>query len=175
MQIEELSSQASLELLARVQLGRLACAKDSQPYITPFYFAHHERYIYSFSTVGQKIEWMRSNPLVCVEADEIKSPQLWSSVIVFGRYEELPSSAEWQSTREMVRKLLMQRKIWWEPGFAKTIIHESVRPLTPVFFRIFMEQISGHRASLVTGNSGQERSSMVKSNKDNWWKKFFPR
>jgi uncharacterized protein len=174
VQIEELSSQASLELLARVRLGRLACAKESQPYITPFYFACHERYIYSFSTVGQKIEWMRSNPLVCAEADEIKSPQLWSSVIVFGRYEELPSSAEWQSTREMVRNLLTQREIWWEPGFAKTIIHESARPLAPVFFRIFIEQITGHRASLGTGSSGHEGST-IKSNKDNWWKKFFPR
>ena len=28
-------------------------------------------YLYSFSTVGQKIEWMRANPNVCVETDEV--------------------------------------------------------------------------------------------------------
>jgi nitroimidazol reductase NimA-like FMN-containing flavoprotein (pyridoxamine 5'-phosphate oxidase superfamily) len=33
------------------------------------------RYIYSLSTPGQKINWMQSNPFVCLEVDEIKSPQ----------------------------------------------------------------------------------------------------
>lgn len=37
MHIEELSRQASLDLLAQVRFGRLACAKQSQPYIVPFY------------------------------------------------------------------------------------------------------------------------------------------
>ena len=71
MKIEELGVQESMDLLARVQRGNLACAKDNQPYVTPFYFAFHKRFIYSFSTVGQKIEWIRANPLVCIEADEV--------------------------------------------------------------------------------------------------------
>jgi uncharacterized protein len=144
--IEELSRQASLDLLAQVRFGRLACAKQSQPYITPFYYAYYESHIYSFTTVGQKVEWMRANPLVCVEVDEVNSPQQWSSIVVLGRYEELTNSEEWQSTRETVHNLLVQREIWWEPGFAKTIIHGGARPLIPVFYRISVEQITGHRA-----------------------------
>jgi nitroimidazol reductase NimA-like FMN-containing flavoprotein (pyridoxamine 5'-phosphate oxidase superfamily) len=155
VQIEELSRQASLDLVARVRFGRLACAKQSQPYIIPFYYVCDEGHIYSFTTVGQKVEWMRENPLVCVEVDDIKSPQQWSSVIVFGRYEELPNSQEWQSTRERVHHLLTQREIWWEPGFAKTIVHGTTRPLVPVFYRIVVEQITGHRA-LPDGQSSEK-------------------
>ena len=88
MLIEELTRQASLDLLAGTRLGRLACARGPQPYVVPFYFAYHHNCLYSFSTVGQKIEWMRANPLVCVEADQVVSPHEWVSVIVFGRYEE---------------------------------------------------------------------------------------
>lgn len=156
MQIDELSGQASLDLLTQVRFGRLACANQSQPYITPFYYAYHEGCIYSFSTVGQKIEWMRANPLVCVEVDEIKNPQQWRSVIVFGRYEELPNSATWQSTREIARNLLTTRGIWWEPGFAKTILHGTARPLDPIFYRIVVEQITGHQASLGTDDAKQD-------------------
>lgn len=71
MLIQELTRQASLDLLARTHLGRLACTQGARPYVVPVYFAYHNGYLYSFSTVGQKIEWMRANPLVCVEADEV--------------------------------------------------------------------------------------------------------
>ena len=41
-----------------------------------------------------KVEWMRSNPLVCFEVDEVQNQNRWSSVIVFGRYEECPRVGE---------------------------------------------------------------------------------
>ena len=37
---------------------------------------------------------MRANPLVCVEWDEVTSFDHWISVIVYGRYEELPDASE---------------------------------------------------------------------------------
>jgi nitroimidazol reductase NimA-like FMN-containing flavoprotein (pyridoxamine 5'-phosphate oxidase superfamily) len=163
MQIVELSRHESLDLLARVRFGRLGCALDSQPYVTPFYYALHDSHIYSFATVGQKIQWMRANPLVCVEVDEIESPQKWSTVVVFGRYEEIPKTA--QETCEMVRNLLKQREIWWEPGFARTIVHAAVRPLVPVYFCISIEQITGHHASVDPEREEHPR-------KITWWEKL---
>jgi uncharacterized protein len=146
MRIEELSRHASLDFLSHSRFGRLGCAKDLQPYVTPFYFTYYDGCIHSFGTVGQKIEWMRANPLVCVEADEVISPQQWKSVIVFGRYEEWPNSPELQSVRERVQRLLGERTMWWEPGYARTILSGGERPLVPVFFRIFVEQVTGHQA-----------------------------
>ena len=146
--IEEMTTQASLDLLARTRLGRLACAQGAQPYVVPFYFAYQDYSLYSFTTVGQKIEWMRANPLVCVEADEVVSPQEWVSVIVLGCYEELPDTPEQQSEREFAWKLLQQYAMWWEPALAKTILHGAERPLVPAFYRINAVRITGHRATV---------------------------
>jgi nitroimidazol reductase NimA-like FMN-containing flavoprotein (pyridoxamine 5'-phosphate oxidase superfamily) len=45
------------------------------------------RQIYALSTVGQKIEWMRQNPKVCLQVDEIANQSEWMSVIANGTYE----------------------------------------------------------------------------------------
>jgi nitroimidazol reductase NimA-like FMN-containing flavoprotein (pyridoxamine 5'-phosphate oxidase superfamily) len=144
----KLTEQASVDLLARTRIGRLACAQGPQPYVVPFYFAYHHSHLYSFSTVGQKIEWMRENPLVCVEADEVVSTHEWMSVIVFGRYEELPDTPEWRSEREFAWKLLQQYAMWWEPAHAKTIGYGTERLLAPVFYRIYLARTTGRRATL---------------------------
>ena len=147
MLIQELTRQASLDLLTRAHLGRLACAKGAQPYIVPFYFTYFHDCLYSCCTVGQKIEWMRANPLVSVETDEIVNPRQWASVIVVGRYEELPDVPEWSFDREMAFQLLSKNALWWEPAYVKTILHGKERPLVPIFCRIHVVQITGHYAT----------------------------
>jgi len=143
MHIEELTRKASLHFLAGSRLGRLVYANQSQPYVTPFYFDYQDQWIYSFSTIGQKIEWLRANPLACVGVDDIASPQEWTSVVVFGRNEELAKitdgqapreipfgrheeptkSIDGQETRELAFKLLQQRQLWWEPGYTRTVVN----------------------------------------------------
>jgi nitroimidazol reductase NimA-like FMN-containing flavoprotein (pyridoxamine 5'-phosphate oxidase superfamily) len=146
MVIEEVSNQAATAFMKRTRFGRLACAQNDQPYVTPFYFAWHDGSLYSFSSVGQKICWMRANPLVCVEVDEIASPQQWISVVAFGRFEELPPDAAHQAERSLAHSLLQERPIWWEPGYARTVRCGKERPLELVYFRIHIHQISGHQA-----------------------------
>jgi nitroimidazol reductase NimA-like FMN-containing flavoprotein (pyridoxamine 5'-phosphate oxidase superfamily) len=62
MQIEEHSKEMSISLLTKLRFGRLACTKDSQPYVVPIFYAYYDGYIYSFSTLGRKVDWMRSTP-----------------------------------------------------------------------------------------------------------------
>ena len=147
VQIQEITKGESLSLLKGMRLGRLACSKDGQPYITPFYFDLSGDCLYSFSTVGQHVEWMRKNPLVCVETDRVVSPQDWLSIIIMGRYEELPDTPEWQRERTIAHELLQRNPDWWEPGYTKTIVHGTERPLVPVYFRIQMNEITGRRGS----------------------------
>jgi nitroimidazol reductase NimA-like FMN-containing flavoprotein (pyridoxamine 5'-phosphate oxidase superfamily) len=90
---------------------------------------------------------MRANPLVCVEMDEVVSSEEWVSVIIFGRYEELPNTPERKMERELAYELLKQKANWWEPGYAKTIIRGTARSLDPVYFRIQIVQITGHHAT----------------------------
>jgi uncharacterized protein len=145
--IQEMTRQASVDLLARVHLGKLACVQGSQPYVVPIYFAYNDNFLYSFTTVGQKIDWMRANPQVCVEAEEVASPQEWESVIVFGRYEELLDTPEYRHQRAVAHNLLQKKATWWEPGYAKTILHGTERPIVPVYYRIHIVQITGRSAT----------------------------
>ncbi len=168
MLIQELTRQASLDLLARTHLGRLACTQGARPYVVPVYFAYDNDYLYSFATVGQKIEWMRANQLVCVEVDEVVSQEQWVSVIVFGRYEELPDTPEWQGARTLAHTLLKRNAAWWEPAYVKTILRDTERPLVPVFYRIRGLQITGLRATPEPVRPANTRLPMTDSGEHGW-------
>lgn len=158
--IAELTTQESLGVLARTQLGRLACSKSTQPYVVPFYFAYQGKCLYSFSMPGQKIDWMRANPLVCVEADQMRREH-WTSVVVFGRYKELPDTEEMESERDLAVALLQKRPEWWQPGREK-IAPCCPAPVTastvaPVFYRIDIAKISGRRSGPGAVGAGAPR------------------
>ena len=146
MLIHEMTDEECIDALARFRCARLACARDNQPYVVPIYFTYHERHLYTFSTAGQKIEWMRANPRVCVEADEITSPVQWLSIVVFGHYEELPDTPEYKFKRNLAYGILRQRAMWWEPASVASPHHSAAEPSTPVFHRIDIAQVTGHRA-----------------------------
>jgi nitroimidazol reductase NimA-like FMN-containing flavoprotein (pyridoxamine 5'-phosphate oxidase superfamily) len=147
MLIHEMTNKECLDALARFRWGRLGCARDNQPYVVPIYVAYHERHLYTFSTAGQKIEWMRANPRVCVEADEITSPFQWLSVVVFGHYEELPDTPEYKFERNLAYEMLQQRAMWWEPAaYVASPHHSAADSLTPIFYRIHIDQVTGHHA-----------------------------
>ena len=146
MFIKDMTEHQCITELERVRFGRLACACDNHPYVLPFYFAYSERHLYSFATPGRKIEWMRINPFVCVEVDEVVSSQQWMSVIVFGRYEEMPDTPEWQGRRELAHDLLAQRSMWWQPGYAAGTHRGVPHALVPIYYRICIDSMTGHRA-----------------------------
>ncbi len=88
MQVGEMTQDACRAVLTRNTIGRLGCSLENQPYVVPICFAYEADYIYIFSTLGQKIEWMRANPKVCMEIDEITNRSQWVSVIAYGLYQE---------------------------------------------------------------------------------------
>ena len=146
MLIQSMTRQTSIELLARAKVGRLACAHEGQPYITPMSFIYDEGCLYSFSTVGRKITWMRANPLVCVETEELVNRREWATVIVLGRYEELLKTVN-DADRTLAYDLLQRRPMWWEPAYTKAVIQGKERPIEEgVFFRIRISEITGHQA-----------------------------
>ena len=166
MLIHELSRQASLDVLASTHLGRLACSQLMQPYIVPIHFAYQNNCLYSLSMPGQKIDWMRANPLVCVEADLMRREQ-WTTVIVFGRYEELSDTAEMRSERALALGLLRQRPGWWEPGSVK-IVQDGRDPApVPVYYRIEIVQITGRHATFEP-TAPDTRQSTANSARRGW-------
>src|SRR5579864_503089 len=122
--------------LSRQGLGRLACAHENRPYIVPIYFAYEPDHLYGFTTLGQKVEWMHSNPLVCVEVDEVLSHFRWSSVVVVGRYEELPDTLENREIRLQAQLRLEKRALWWQTAYAANQARSGARTADAVFYWI---------------------------------------
>jgi len=148
MIVSELSRQQCEGLLARLGFGRLACARENQPYIVPIYFASEPGCLYGFATTGQKIEWMRLNPVVCVEADEVLSDSEWASVVVRGRYEEFPDTPDYAERRKKAQSRLEKiRPLWWQSGFASAQMRQRVDRDQAIFYCIHVEQISGRHGS----------------------------
>ncbi len=148
MFIHEMSRAECNDALSHAKYGRLACAHGNQPYVLPLNFTFDgNSYLYCFTTLGQKVEWMRSNPLVCFEVDEINNHNHWYSVIVFGSYEELPDKPEFETARRHLQDCLQKRVMWWEPAYISQKHRDKPHSLTPIFFRIKIESITGHRAN----------------------------
>ena len=174
MRIVSLSPDECFAALAGTRLMRLGCAFQNQPYVVPIYVVHDQsssgaHYLYGFTTPGQKVDWMRANPNVCLEWDEIKTFDEWTSIVAFGQYEELPDttggavharlptraglptnqSADEQE-RQRAHDLLEKCALWWKPGYAAFLARERRDPSATyeiIYYRIRIERISGHRAA----------------------------
>lgn len=147
MVIHEMSLEECRDVLAQGYVARLVCEMDDQPYAVPVNLAFDGTYLFGFATMGLKIDCMRSNPQVCVEIDEIKSQNQWLSVIVFGRYEELPDTPEYQTTRAHAHDLMQKRAMWWEPADVPVEHSDFPKPVSPIFYRIHIERMTGRRAT----------------------------
>ena len=146
MIIRTLSQVECTRLLAENRLAHLACARDGRPYVVLIHYAYADNQLYAFSMPGKKIEWMRSNPLVCVLMDVRGQGRQWQSVVIDGRYEELPDVIGHKREREHAWSLLSQHANWWEPGGLKPVVPPTSNAPLPVFFRIAVEHLSGREA-----------------------------
>lgn len=145
MVIDEMTEQECNAFLEVAKLGRLGCSLNDQPYVVPIYVAFEPGYIYALSTFGQKIEWMRTNPKVCVEIDEIAGETEWRSVLVKGRYEEL-HEPQFTEERTHARELLEKRHRWWQTAFAERQMRSAEQLVDPIIFRIDILSVTGLQA-----------------------------
>jgi uncharacterized protein len=146
MLIRELNAEQCREVLARTELGRLACSRLDQPYVVPIHFSFDaaRNCVYAFSTLGQKVQWMRENPKVCLEIEEIEHKGSWTTVVAFGRYEEIHHAPEESEARRRAEQMFKARGEWWLPGAARLPgrEHHDV-----VVYRIQLDRLTGRRAA----------------------------
>ncbi len=166
MLIHDLTKTECEQVLKRHNLGRLACARNNQPYIVPIYFDYEDDHLYSFATLGQKILWMRANPRVCVEIDEITDQFHWTSVVILGRYRELLRSREHEELRARAQDLFKKRADWWYPAVGKTSARDHG---VPVIFRIEIDQMSGRRAARDRAKVARAGAKSPKTRAPAWW------
>jgi uncharacterized protein len=150
MLIHDLASDECVQLLQRNSVGHLGCAKDDEPYVVPIHYSFdaERQVIYVVSTLGQKVQWMRANPRVCLTVDEITDKNHWTTVVLNGSYEEIDDSGD-AGTRS--HQLFQQRKEWWLPALAK---HSPGAARKVVVFQIRIDRMTGRRSmrSDIAGN-----------------------
>lgn len=89
--IHTLRDEEMRELLERQSYGHLGCCtSEKNLYVVPITYVYSKGSIYSFSFEGKKVDILRKNPRVCFQVEELLTPEKWSSVIVWGNFEELP-------------------------------------------------------------------------------------
>lgn len=144
MIVKELTEQECAQTLMASSFGHLACAKDNSPYVVPITFAFADNSIYSFSLMGQKIDWMRRNPEICLQVDDFGQDRGWKSVIVYGWFEELPDRIGSKRERDRAWSLLSKDARWWEPGGLKPVTTAGAS--SHVFYRIRIDRLTGRQA-----------------------------
>ncbi len=144
--IAEMTQNECRSTLARALMGRLGCSFEDQPNIVPVYLACESDYVYVFATYGRKIEWMRSNPKVCIEIEEISSDTEWKSVVANGRYEELSGPVH-ETESAHARELLGKRYHWWLNALAERQAKTVENQIEPVFFRVRIDSMTGLHAT----------------------------
>jgi uncharacterized protein len=102
---------------------------------------------------------MRLNPLVCVQVEELRGHDDWTSIVIFGQYIEIPNGPEFAKSREHIRSLLEKRALWWQSGYTASKIRRKLKPPTPVFFYIRIEEMTGLRATPDTREKTDRRAT----------------
>ncbi len=163
----------------RCETGPAGLCAQNQPYVVPVYLTYEvlpggEPCLYGFTTPGQKVEWMRANPLVCIEVDDVVARDEWMSVVAFGRYEELKDASGGDDTlgpadrllqigryegagaprsddpRAVAYQVLRAQAMWWEPACtvgAARAHRDPVESLELLYYRVRVDRVTGHRAT----------------------------
>lgn len=88
MPVEMTEAQIS-QFLAEQPVGHLGLIDDGTPYVVPISYAYQDGKVYCHSAPGRKIRALRSHSSVCFEVDEVTDLSTWTSVIAWGRFEQL--------------------------------------------------------------------------------------
>jgi nitroimidazol reductase NimA-like FMN-containing flavoprotein (pyridoxamine 5'-phosphate oxidase superfamily) len=141
-------------ILTRGNIGRLGCSLASKPYIVPITYIYDSGFVYGHAYDGMKIKIMRKNPNVCFQAEDIDSLTSWRSVVAFGQYEELKTTAQQQKARALFMERLFPLTLGESVSPARELAnppHHIEKKLKPVIFRIRITEITGRFEKQVLG------------------------
>ncbi len=143
LKVEDMSPAEMHALLQRESFGHLGCSRDGRPYVVPMNYAYDGKELYFFTTEGMKTHFIRSNPQVCLQVEEIIDSAKWRSVMVVGRATELTLAEEMQ--RAM--KLITERNPSLTPAISATEVDSLGRAVDIALYRITPEIIDGRQTT----------------------------
>lgn len=81
---------------------------------------------------------------MCLEVEEISDKDHWTTVLTFGRNEEIHQNPEDAEVRRRAEQLFVQRREWWLPAAGKV---EGREHPDVVVYRIQIDRLPGRRAT----------------------------
>jgi nitroimidazol reductase NimA-like FMN-containing flavoprotein (pyridoxamine 5'-phosphate oxidase superfamily) len=131
------------EVLRQETVGRIAYIADGWPTIVPITFVYNgEGYVFCHSAEGHKTTWMRQNPQVGFEVEQIRSMSDWRTVVARGTFELLAPDQD-----EKIMDFAARLFAAGPPGARVLDRHEDVHRregiVRPVMFRLHLTEISG--------------------------------
>ena len=142
--VGELSAEEIKEVLMNNPVGHLGCTDGERVYVVPIHFHYETDAVLCYALEGQKIDWMRKHPSVCLQVDQIRNTFDWKCVIINGLYEEVTDPGELSDLRPLYTEYLLRKKVSVTvmPGEQEPSRKiDTTRP--QVFFRIRFQQVSG--------------------------------
>ncbi len=92
--VKELTGDEIDQLLDTVMVAHLGCQANGKVYVVPISFVREGNTLLGHTTEGMKVDFMRENPEVCVQVEQIKDLGEWESAILWGKFKELQGPDE---------------------------------------------------------------------------------
>ena len=143
LKITEMAQGEIVALLLRSTYGHLACTRDDVPYVVPMNYAFDGQYVYFFTTVGTKTEFMAANQQVCFQVEELFGAGHWRSVMLMGRAEPVTAPPE----TERAMQLISERNPALTPALNQTEIGAWTRLNRIAIYRVRPDGLYGRKTT----------------------------
>jgi nitroimidazol reductase NimA-like FMN-containing flavoprotein (pyridoxamine 5'-phosphate oxidase superfamily) len=134
----ELSDSDARDFLALQHMGRLAYSARDRVDIEPVTFASDREWVFGRTGVGSTLSTLLHHPWCAFEADDVRDPFDWTSVVVKGTFYLLDPEASPGTYRRAVE--LMRGVV---PG---TFTPEDPAPDRQILYGIYIHEITGRMA-----------------------------
>ena len=141
LKVEDMTPAEMHSLLQTVGFGHLGCSQNGRPYVVPMHYAYDGKELFFFTTEGMKTQFMKGNPEVCLQVEEVGDSSDWRSVMVIGRAERLTEPEE----MERAMQLITERNPSLTPAISATQMDTWGRAVDIALYRIQPAIIDGRK------------------------------
>lgn len=136
--MDELTRAEALELLAALDVGHVGTAAGGEPYVTPISYIVIGDEVLFRTLPGRRLDALRVNPRVCLEASRSDEDGNWESVIAWGAARELDDP---NREADVVSALLSK----YHDSSDGLLSFGSSRPFdpSPLVIAVLIDEISG--------------------------------
>ena len=115
----------------------------------PVSYAYDGTYVYVHSREGMKIDFMRNNPAVCFQVDNLHDLGNWQSVIAWGNYDELLDGPDRKHAIDTLlkRRLPIISSVTTHLGATWPFTSEGDTEVDGIIFRIALTKKTGRYES----------------------------